>query len=99
MEMETVKERALLKLNRDDIDVAEINIDENAKALGKMIKELSTELKDFAILIAIFRGEQFLLPKGETVLMKNDRIIALTVHGTKDLLKAALIGKHRKRKR
>ena len=96
MEMETVKERALLKLNREDIDVAEINIDENAKALGKMIKELSTELKDFAIIIAIFRGEQFLLPKGETVLMNNDRIIALTVHGAKDLLKATLIGKHRK---
>lgn len=96
MEMETVKERALLKLNREDIDVVEINLDENAKAVGKMIKELSAELKDFAILIALFRGEQFLLPKGESLLMKNDRIIAITVHGAKDLLKATLIGKHRK---
>lgn len=96
MEMETVKEKALLKLNREDIDVVEISINEESAALGKTIRDFSTELKDFAILIAIFREDKFLLPKGETELMLNDKIIALTVHGTKDQLKSILLGRRRR---
>lgn len=96
MEMETVKEKALLKLNREDIDVIEFNIDEEAKSLGKMIKEFSAELQDFAILIALFRDNQFLIPKGDTVIIQNDRIIALATHGTKDRLRNVLLGKRKK---
>jgi trk system potassium uptake protein TrkA len=50
------------------------------------------DLPDDVVVVAIFRGEQTLIPRGGTQIVAGDEIIALTSPSSGDALAAALLG-------
>jgi len=65
----------LLTLRGGDVEIVEVRVSDESPMLGKPLRDLS--LPTGSILIAVFRNEKTMIPKGETVLQKNDELIAL----------------------
>jgi trk system potassium uptake protein TrkA len=66
----------LLKLKKGDVSLVELKIEPNSPGVGKEIKDLS--LPADVMFVSIIRGNDFLLPKGSTVLATGDEILAIT---------------------
>ena len=65
----------LLMLNRGDGSIFQIRVDEKSKAVGCRVRDLAIPEK--AVMIEIFRGDDSVIPRGETVIMADDDILAL----------------------
>ncbi len=63
----------------------------NLLLAGKKIKEI--ELPKDAVLVSIVRGEEVILPKGDTVLQSGDDIIAMAMVGNESQLINCLLGR------
>jgi trk system potassium uptake protein len=48
------------------------------------------------VLVCIFRGEDTVIPRGETRLLPGDQVIALTTPELEDELRAAVLGGDRR---
>ena len=59
--------------------------------VGKQVKDVI--LPQDSVLVSIVRGENIVVPKGETILKKGDDIIALTTIENEKALLNTLIGK------
>ncbi|BAQ23819.1 potassium channel family protein [Streptococcus troglodytae] len=66
----------LLKLNDDENAIVEFVLSKGASVHGKTIKEIN--FPNDAVLISIHRQGQNIIPKGETVLLEGDYILAYT---------------------
>jgi trk system potassium uptake protein TrkA len=66
----------LMKLNRGDYSIVQIKVGQNAKAANRLLKDLSIPKE--TVLIAITRNEAMLIPKGDTEILVDDEILALT---------------------
>ena len=66
----------ILKLNRGNSSIVQMKVQPNAKAANQLLKNLS--IPQDAILIAITRDESLLIPKGDTQILVDDEILALT---------------------
>lgn len=66
----------ILKLNRGNFSIVQIKVQPNAKAANKLLKDLL--IPQDTILIAITRDESLLIPKGDTQILADDDILALT---------------------
>lgn len=66
----------ILKLNRGNFSIVQIKVQPNAKAANKLLKDLL--IPQDTILIAITRDESLLIPKGDTQILVDDDILALT---------------------
>lgn len=75
-EMNLVDMFTILKLNRGDYSIVQIKVQKNAKAANQFLKDLSIPKK--TVLIAITREESTLIPKGDTQILVDDDILALT---------------------
>lgn len=65
----------LMKINRGKHSISQFNVEPGSLADGKSLKELP--MPEDAVLIAIHRGDEVILPRGETVVQADDRILAL----------------------
>jgi len=65
----------LLKVGRGDASIIQIHVNPNSKAVGKPVRELAIPKK--AVLINIFRDNDEIIPRGDTVIRKDDDILAL----------------------
>ncbi len=65
----------LLKLNRGDGSIVQMHVDEKSKAVGRRVRDL--ELPEKAVMIEIFRGDDSIIPRGETEIIAGDDILAL----------------------
>jgi trk system potassium uptake protein TrkA len=65
----------LLTLQGGDVEIIEVELSSHSKVLNKRIREI--DLPEGAILISILRGDEVIIPKGETELKSGDRAIAL----------------------
>lgn len=75
----------LLKLNRGDYSIVQLTVQKNAKAANKLLKDLSIPKK--TVLIAITRDKAMLIPKGDTQILVDDDILALTDGASRKELK------------
>ena len=74
-EMATLEMAVLMRLHQGDIALVEDVLAAEASAIGKAIRDLT--LPDNAILVAIVRGKDLILPKGTVTLQASDRVLAL----------------------
>jgi trk system potassium uptake protein len=76
----------LLKLNRGDYSIVQINVHENSKAKDQLLKNLS--IPSGMVFIAITRDQSVLIPKGDTKILAGDEILLLTNSECRKLLDA-----------
>jgi trk system potassium uptake protein TrkA len=78
-------------LKKGRLELVEINLTENhCVAANKMISELP--LPRNTVLVSIIRGDNILIPKGDTVIETGDRVIAVTSIEEADELRRILAG-------
>jgi trk system potassium uptake protein TrkA len=66
----------LMKLRRGKFSFVEEKVPPGAKAIGMAIKDLG--LPDNCVIAGIFRKGQMTLPRGNTILMEEDEVLAIT---------------------
>jgi trk system potassium uptake protein TrkA len=66
----------LLKFNRGKYSIVQMKVQPNAKAINQLLKDLS--IPNEIVLIAINRSESLLIPRGDTQILVEDEILALT---------------------
>lgn len=81
----------LLNMGEEKMEVVEIKVLEGSKCVAKAIKDLTLPA-DSVMALLIRNGQKPVVPTAETVLMANDRIIALTTTDSEEALKAELVG-------
>jgi trk system potassium uptake protein TrkA len=65
----------LLKINQGDYSIVQVSVDAHSEAVNQVIKDLSIPVS--AVLIAISRGKDTIIPRGDTVIYSGDSILAL----------------------
>jgi trk system potassium uptake protein TrkA len=65
----------LLKLRRGKYSIVENRVDPRAVASGKPVRDLDPPHE--CVLTAIFRGGELIIPRGETILQADDKVLAL----------------------
>jgi trk system potassium uptake protein TrkA len=80
----------LMSFKRGKLAIVRLDISSESPVIGKQIKEI--QLPKDAVLVSIVRGEQVILPKGDTVLEIGDDIIAMTMVGNESQLINLLVG-------
>jgi trk system potassium uptake protein TrkA len=65
----------LVKLRRGEVSLAEERIEEGAPAAGKAVRDLA--IPAGCTLAAVVRGGEVLAPRGDTVLLPGDEVIAV----------------------
>lgn len=79
----------LYTFNKGTVNLVEIDLPTEGQAPRRTVAEMS--LPTESILVAVFRGEQTVIPRGDTVLMPGDRLIALTTPDLEPDLRAAIL--------
>ncbi|MCM8819729.1 MAG: TrkA family potassium uptake protein [Candidatus Omnitrophica bacterium] len=80
----------LLSFNRGKLAIVRVDLPENSPVINKMVKDIS--LPKDSVLVSIVRKDQIIVPKGDTVLLANDDIIALTLLENKQELLRYFLG-------
>jgi trk system potassium uptake protein TrkA len=94
-EMGTENMKLLLNFETRDVAILELDIQENSPAVGRSIKELAETLPNNFVFISIFRGNDIIFPKGETIIQPDDKVIALAASENRKVLYNTLLGKRR----
>jgi trk system potassium uptake protein TrkA len=74
----------ILKLNRGDYSIVQMQVQPTAKAVNHLLKDLS--IPKGVLLIAVMRGESIIIPKGGTQFLAGDDILALTDEASRNIL-------------
>jgi len=74
----------LMKLNRGDYSIVQMNVDAHSVATDKKVMDLSIPTN--AVLIAITRDKEMILPHGDTIVLAGDNILALSDKETQVVL-------------
>lgn len=74
----------LLPLHRGNMVIVQLRLKEDSQANGKFIKDL--HLPQESILVSILRGEEIIIPRGDTRLAADDAIIAVVKKGAEKAL-------------
>ncbi|MGH2654038.1 MAG: potassium channel family protein [Actinomycetota bacterium] len=80
----------LLKLERGQVTLVELTIDETAPVAGRPLYEL--RLPPDSAIVAILRRGHVVIPQPETQLVAGDEIMAIATQEAEDRLRAALMG-------
>jgi len=81
----------LMSFKRGKLSIVRVDLPEDSPVINKQIQ--SIQLPRDSVLVSIVRGEEVIVPKGDTVLNPGDDIIALTLVGNESQLLNLLIGK------
>lgn len=75
----------LMKMKRGDYSIVQIKVANHAKAANQLVKNISVPKK--TVLISISRNETLIIPKGDTQILVDDEIMALTDEESRKELK------------
>jgi trk system potassium uptake protein TrkA len=75
-EMDLTNMLTLMKLNHGNYSIVQVKVDDQSESVNKAIRDLSIPTK--AVLIAIFREKDVIIPRGDTVINGGDNILAFT---------------------
>ena len=81
----------LMSFKRGKLAIVRIDLPNDSPVINKQIQDI--QLPADSVLVSIVRGEEVIVPKGNTVLQSGDDIIALTVVGNEPQLLNLLVGK------
>lgn len=78
-EMDLKNALTLLKINRGDYAIVQVNVDSNSEAVNTKVKDLVKPVN--AVLIAISRANDTIIPRGDTIIKAGDNILILADQG------------------
>ncbi|MFH0739071.1 MAG: NAD-binding protein [Candidatus Omnitrophota bacterium] len=81
----------LMSFKRGKLSIVRVDLPKDSPVINKQIHDISWP--DNSVLVSIVRGEEVIIPKGDTILQASDDIIALTVIGNEPQLLELLAGK------
>ena len=81
----------LMSFKRGKLSIVRIDLPVDSPVINKKIKDVN--LPQDSVLVSIVRHDDVIVPKGETILMPGDDIIALTVTGNESQLLGMFYGK------
>ena len=87
----------LYTLRRGKANLVEIDIPPDAPVDGRAVSGLNIPLE--SVLVCIFRGEETVIPRGDTLICPGDQVIALTTPALEEQLRAALVPRRAERRR
>jgi len=81
----------LMSFKRGKLAIVRVDLPDDSPVINKSIQEVS--LPENSVLVSILRGEDVIIPKGNTILKAGDDVIALTLIGNEPQLLNLLVGK------
>lgn len=81
----------LMTFKRGKLAIVRVDLTEESPVCGKQVMDI--KLPGDSVLVSIIRGEDVIIPKGNTVLQARDDIVALTTIENEQHLLDAFIGK------
>ncbi len=81
----------LMSFKRGKLSIVRVDLPEESPIINKKIQEIN--LPEDSVLVTIIRGDEVIVPKGNTVLKAMDDIVALTLVENEKKLLNMLIGK------
>ena len=81
----------LLSFKRGKLAVVRVDLPDDAPVINQRLENI--QLPPDSVLVSIVRGEEVIVPRGDTVLESGDDIIALTMVGNESKLLNVLLGK------
>ena len=81
----------LMSFKRGKLAIVRVDLPEDSPVINKQVQDI--ELPSDSVLVSVVRGEEVIVPKGNTVLKSGDDIIALTLVGNEPQLLNLLVGK------
>ena len=81
----------LMSFKRGKLAIVRIDLPNDSPVINKQIQDI--QLPADSVVVSIVRGEEVIVPKGNTLLKPGDDIIALTVVGNEPQLLNFLVGK------
>jgi trk system potassium uptake protein TrkA len=80
-----------LPLKHSEMRLVEIKIKRRSPAAGKLVQEINIPKR--SVFVFVVRGKEVIIPRGDTRLLPDDTVIALTSMDSQDELISALLGK------
>ncbi|MBL7081081.1 MAG: NAD-binding protein [Candidatus Omnitrophica bacterium] len=81
----------LLSFKRGKLSIVRVDLPEDSPVINRKVQDV--QLPADSVLISILRGEEVIVPHGDTVFEVGDDIIALTLIGNESKLLEILVGK------
>lgn len=81
----------LMSFKRGKLSIVRVDLPNDSPVINKQIQDI--QLPADSVFVSIVRGEEVIVPKGNTVLESGDDIIALTLVGNEPQLLNMLLGK------
>lgn len=81
----------LMSFKRGKLAIVRVDLPEDSPVINKEIKDII--LPKDSVLVSILRGEEVIVPKGDTILKSGDDVVALTLVGNEPQLLNLLAGK------
>ena len=81
----------LMSFKRGKLAIVRVDLPEDSPVINKEVKDIA--LPKDSVLVSILRGEEVIVPKGDTVLHPGDDVVALTLIGNEPQLLNLLAGK------
>jgi trk system potassium uptake protein len=89
-ELPTLRIKTMLNLPDGEYQILEYLLDENSSATGQSVRDIKLPLE--SNLIAVLRGNQTVVPRGDTRLSQGDLVMALVSREQEFQLRTALLG-------
>ncbi|HPM43499.1 MAG: TrkA family potassium uptake protein [Candidatus Omnitrophica bacterium] len=83
----------LMTFKRGKLALVRVDLSADSPVIDKAVKDV--ELPKNSVIVSIVRGDSLIVPKGDTVLLKGDDVIALTAIENEQQLLDLLVGKIR----
>ena len=81
----------LLSIKKGKLSIVRLDLPEQSPALNRKIKDV--KLPEDTVLASILRGDEVIIPKGDTVLLLGDEVVAITNIEREKELANTLLGK------
>ncbi|MFA9381742.1 MAG: TrkA family potassium uptake protein [Acetanaerobacterium sp.] len=75
-EVDTAAIKQLMQLNRGETSLSEIELPQDFKFSGKKLMEL--RMPEESVVVSISRGDQIIIPRGNTMLLAGDKIMVIS---------------------
>jgi trk system potassium uptake protein TrkA len=81
----------LLSIKKGKLSIVRLDLPEQSPAVNRKVKDI--RLPEDTVLASILRGDEVIIPKGDTVLLLGDEVVAITnIEREKELI-SSLLGK------
>jgi trk system potassium uptake protein TrkA len=81
---------SLLSFKKGRLSLVRVDLPQDSPVVNKQVKDI--KLPEDSVLVSIIRGQEVIIPKGETVLKVGDDVVALTLIENEKKLLTCLIG-------